>query len=63
MAGNDGRVKAAVVRTSTEHTMRPVVRMYPNEVNAQTKTDVVLYIKKGALVLADEKNHKWIHAQ
>ncbi|CAC5405495.1 unnamed protein product [Mytilus coruscus] len=37
---NDGHVRSAVVRTSTEHTKRPIVQLYPIEVDG--KTDFVL---------------------
>lgn len=46
VAGNDGLVRAVVVRTSTPHTMIPVMKIYPTEVNAKSKTDFVLCKQK-----------------
>ncbi|CAC5404281.1 unnamed protein product [Mytilus coruscus] len=37
---NDGHVRSAVVRTNTGHTKRPIVQLYPSEVDG--KTDFVL---------------------
>ena len=78
MTGNDGHVRAAVVRTSTGHTTRPIVKLYPIEVNARTdyvhtngsndlvKTDETTcqtLSKREASVRANERIHKWIHGQ
>ena len=78
MTGNDGHVRAAVVRTSTGHTMRAIVKLYPIEVNTRTdhihttssidhvKTDETTcrtLSKREASVRANERIHKWIHGQ
>lgn len=40
MTENDGHVRSSVVRTSTKHTKRPIVQLYPIEVDG--KTDFVV---------------------
>ena len=36
--GNDGLVRAAIIRTSTGHTNRPIVKLYPLEVTSAETT-------------------------